>query len=86
MSESGHQQSSTRAARSRFIRDYPLASALLVFGAAFTVLARVNEAYDLIKAGLPSFAWEAIGLTLFFCTFIAVLVSWYQSQVSRQSS
>jgi hypothetical protein len=62
-----------------FLKNHPGSSVFAVLGAFLTVGSKVNDAYSLINAGLPSQVWEAVGAAIFFAAVITVLYRWEQA-------
>ena len=69
----------------RFLRDQPGAAIIGAIGMFLSVGSRVNDAYSLINAGLPSQVWEALGLAIFFVAIVILLYRWHHTQVLTET-
>ncbi|MGQ0589875.1 MAG: hypothetical protein ACT4N8_10150 [Sphingosinicella sp.] len=69
----------------RFARQHIAISVGVVAGAFIAVFGAVSDGLDLYRAGIPAWAWLAIGLTVFFASVIVLLYR-FNSQLSQPAS
>src|SRR3954447_20231767 len=69
----------------KFLVNHPFASVGMGVGSFVAVATRVNDAYTLMNAGLPSQAWEAIGAAIFLLSVMFLLFRWERERETKEA-
>jgi hypothetical protein len=69
-----------------FLLAHPLPGIGLVLGPLIAVGSLIMDAMHLIELGLPTPAWAAIGLGVFFLSVVGILFQWYDQNISPNTA
>ncbi|HEY4164437.1 MAG TPA: hypothetical protein VGM59_15330 [Dongiaceae bacterium] len=61
----------------RFCKTYPLSGLVAVIGGAFTIYGFLSQGLEILRLGLPSYVWQAVGALLFFTAIMSIMVKWF---------